>query len=235
MPKILCLTGWGQKFDSLENIFNEPFFAPFSVVSCDYLKLSNFAEVIAADEIVKNDADIVVGWSLGGQLAVRLIEKKILTPKLLVLIAPPFQMLKDANIQAGMSIEVYNQFYQNFVQAPDATLKQFVILTAMNDKNAKEIAKTIDINKENFAQLKFWLEELKRFSCFNVDFSNMPKTLYFHGAGDMIVHVSQAEYFKKNIKNFDIEILKNCGHAPHLSDIELVRKKIRDAVNANSG
>ena len=52
----------------------------------------------------------------------------------------------------------------------------------------------------------------------------MPRTLYFHGAGDMIVHSSQAEYFRERIKNLRLEIFKNCGHAPHLNDIEKFRK-----------
>ena len=98
----------------------------------------------------------------------------------------------------------------------------------MNDLHAAEIARTLDINDKNFAQLKFWLEELARFSCFDLDFSNMPRTLYFHGAGDMIVHVSQSEYFAERIKNFRLEIFKNCGLAPHLSDIEKLRKILRE-------
>ena len=100
----------------------------------------------------------------------------------------------------------------------------------MNDRNASEIARTLDVNDENFEQLKFWLKELERFSCFGVDFSNMPRTLYFHGAGDMIVHQSQAEYFKQRIKNFRLEIFNNCGHAPHLSDLEKVRKIILEEI-----
>jgi pimeloyl-ACP methyl ester carboxylesterase len=125
-----------------------------------------------------------------------------------------------------MSQNSFDEFYGNFVKAPTQTLKQFSILTAMNDRSAKEIAKTLDINDKNFAQLKFWLEELSRFSCFDVDFTNMPRTLFFQGAGDMIVHASQAEYFKERIKNFRLEIFHNCGHAPHLSDVS----KFRDLV-----
>jgi pimeloyl-ACP methyl ester carboxylesterase len=75
-----------------------------------------------------------------------------------------------------------------------------------------------------------WLKELARFSCFDVDFSEMPRTLLFHGAGDMIVHNSQAEYFKQRIKNFRLEIFQNCGHAPHLSDVERMREIIREEI-----
>ena len=229
--QIICLSGWGQKFNSLEAIFSESFFDPFFVSSLNYsatASVEDFFSEVAAQNL---NPEIVIGWSLGGQLALRLIEQKILAPKLLILIAPPFQMLKDSRIQAGMSPSTFAEFYKNFAAAPDKTLKQFAILTAMNDRNAKEIAKNLDINEENFEQLKFWLEELSRFSCFEVDFTNMPRTLFFQGAGDMIVHASQAEYFKTRIPNCRLEIFKNCGHAPQLSDVDKVRKIIVEEID----
>ena len=224
--KILCLSGWGQKFDSLEQVFSESFF----VSSFDYSLLNGVEEFFAEIESQKLNPDILIGWSLGGQLAIRLIERKILQPKLLILLAPPFQMVKDSRIQAGMAKATFEEFYQNFSAAPTQTLKQFAILTAMNDLNAREIAHTLDVSEKNFEQMKFWLKELERFSCFNLDFTNMPRTLYFHGAGDMIVHSSQAEYFRERIKNLRLEIFKNCGHAPHLRDPGRLRKIIYEEV-----
>jgi pimeloyl-ACP methyl ester carboxylesterase len=224
------LSGWGQKFDSLEKIFQNQVFDPFFVSSLNYSAFDSVEKFFAEVETRNENPEIVIGWSLGGQLAIRLIEKKILTPKLLILIAPPFQMVKDSRIQAGMSPETYAEFYRNFADAPTKTLKQFSILTVMNDRNATEIARTLDVNDENFTQLKFWLEELSRFSCFDIDFTNMPRTLYFHGAGDMIVHASQAEYFKQKIKDFRFELFKNCGHAPHLNDLERVRNSILEEI-----
>lgn len=228
--KITCISGWGQKFDSLEFIFNAQNFDPFFVSSIDYTKFSNVEEFFADVAKARLDTEILVGWSLGGQLALRLIERKILAPKLLILIAPPFQMIKDARVQAGMAPHTFHEFRDNFVKAPDKTLKQFSILTAMNDRNAAEIARSLDIREENFAPLTYWLDELKRFSCFDLDFSNMPHTLYFHGAGDMIVHVSQANYFQERMKNFRLEIFSKCGHAPQLSDVERMRKVILEEI-----
>lgn len=239
MSKILCLSGWGQKFDSLEFIFSDSVFDPFfmgenrsaSLFSGNYPLFNKVEEFFFQIKSQQINPEIAIGWSLGGQLAVRLIEQKIITPKLLILIAPPFQMIKDSRIQAGMSQESYAKFYDNFTKAPNETLKQFAILNSMNDKNASEIARSLDISDKNFEQLKFWLEELKRFSCFDVDFSNMPRTLFFQGAGDVIVHESQAEYFKQRIKNLRLEIFRNCGHAPHLNDVERMRKVILEEIS----
>ncbi len=231
--KILCLSGWGQKFDSLEFIFQDSSFAPFFVSSIDHSKFSSVESFFDKIKLQNINPDIAVGWSLGGQLLVRLIEKKLIKPSLLVLIAPPFQMIKDSRVHAGMSLTTFKEFYKNFADAPDKTLKQFAILTAMNDRNASDIAKTLNINDKNFDHLKFWLEELSRFSCFDVDFSNMPRTLFLQGSGDMIVHESQAQYFKERIKDFRLEIFNNCGHAPHLNDVDRIRKVILKEISTN--
>jgi pimeloyl-ACP methyl ester carboxylesterase len=230
--KILCLSGWGQKSDSLEIIFKESDFDPFFTSSFDYSTFGDVCDFFAAIKLKSLNPEVLIGWSLGGQLAVRLIEKKIISPKLLILLAPPFQMIKDERIQAGMSKATFDEFYKNFSAAPTQTLKQFSILAAMNDRNAKDIARTLDVNDKNFAQLQFWLKELSDFSCFDVDFPQMPRTLFVQGAGDMIVHASQAEYFKQRIKNFRLEVFKNCGHAPHLSDLSRLKKIILEEMSS---
>ncbi len=226
-PSTLCITGWGQKFDSLEQSFSESFF----VSSLNYAKFNSVSELFLSVSSQNINPEIVIGWSLGGQLAIRLIENKIISPKILVLLAPPFQMVKDNRIYAGMAPKTYDDFYSNFNNAPSQTLKRFAILSAMNDKNAKEIANGLDISEENFEELKFWLEELRRFSCFDVDFSKMPRTLFFQGAGDMIVHASQANYFKERIKNFRLEIISNCGHAPHLNNSQKILRTLSEEIN----
>ncbi len=219
--KILCLSGWGQKFDSLEFIFNESNFDPIFFAQAQSLDYSSYRDVeeFFADVASQNlNPDILIGWSLGGQLALRLIERKIITPRLLILIAPPFQMVKSEKIMAAMTQNTFAEFRANLIKAPSQTMKQFSILTAMNDRHASEIARNLDINDKNFDGLIYWLDELKRFSCFDLDFSKTPRTLFFQGAGDMIVHSSQAEYFKERIVNFRLEVFKNCGHAPQLSN-----------------
>lgn len=229
---IICLSGWGQKFDSLEYIFHDQRFDPFFVQSLNYSIFKDCDQFLADVAAQNLEAKMVIGWSLGGQLAVRLIEKQILKPQLLMLIAPPFQMVKDHNIAAAMAQKTFAQFRQNFASAPNKTLKQFSILTAMNDKNASQIAKTLDISKDNFDNLLSWLDELQRFNCFNTDFSKMPRTIFLQGAGDMIVHASQANYFQERIKDFTLETFKNCGHAPHLNDVDRVRDIIASQMKA---
>jgi pimeloyl-ACP methyl ester carboxylesterase len=224
------LSGWGQKFDALESIFEDLFPESVSVTSFDYLVFDNIEELFHKIKTQKLNPTIVVGWSLGGQLLIRLAEKKVLTPKLLILLAAPFQMVKDKRIETALSKTAFDIFYKNFCTAPGKTLKKFLILAAINDLNSKNIVKNLNIDGQNFLQLKFWLEELNRFSCFETDFSDMPRTLFFQGAADKIVDVSQTHYFRQRIKNLRLEILANCGHAPHLNDSKKLRKIIIEEI-----
>lgn len=239
--KILCFTGWGQKYDSLEFIFKNSFEDNFfdsgfikNISSFNYTASHNFLDLINHIKSHNNfdifQPDVIIGWSLGGQIAVRLIEKKILSPKLLILISPPFQFVKNNKIQAAMSQKTFSEFYQNFSSSPNQTLKKFSILTAMNDVNSREIFNNLEICDDNFNQLQSWLLELEKFSCHEVDFSNFPRTLFFQGSSDMIVHVSQAEYFRNKIANFRLEIFSKCGHAPHLNDLKKMRKIIAEEI-----
>jgi len=221
VKSILCFSGWGQNFKSLESCFSQDILERFKISSINYSIFEGFEDLKKSLNNSPSNPDIIVGWSLGGQISLRLIQDKIFHPKLLILIAPPFQMVKDEKIQAGMSVKTYNDFFQNLSQAPDATLKKFSVLSIMNDKNKSQIIKNLEISDENHQKLLIWLKELKDFSCFDLDFTNIPQTLFYTGAGDMVVHSSQSKYFAERIKDFELHNFDNCGHAPHFSDKEL--------------
>lgn len=193
--RILCLSGWAQNYKALEPVFSES--ENFEIISFDYSKYNKTDDLFFA---LKNSAinpDIICGWSLGGQLAIRLIAEKIFDPKFLILLAPPFQFVKSPAISAAMPESAFAEFYNNFIKSPDKTLKKFSILSLMNDKNADELTSNLQITDENHQNLIFWLDELKRFSCHEIDFSNFPSTLLIHGDGDMVVHENQAKIFKE--------------------------------------
>ncbi len=236
MRSILCLSGWSQNYKSLEQSFCEDIVKNFKISSLDYSQFNGFTDLKNSLKIPANP-EIIIGWSLGGQIALRLIQDKIFNPKLLVLLASPFQMVKDSRISAGMSLETYNNFFNNLSKTPNATLKKFSILSIMNDKNKAEIINNLEINEENHQKLLIWLKELKDFSCFDLDFSDIPPTLFYIGAGDMVVHNSQSKYFAEKIKDFELHIFNNCGHAPHLNNKELFNiillKKIESLIKLN--
>lgn len=226
---ILCFSGWGQKHDSLSSIFDNEVTSTFDIQHYNYTKhlnLTNFLQYFQNHLENYNEVECLVGWSLGGQLATFLAAKQIIKVKKLILIAPPFQFVKDQRINAAMPQKSYLDFYNNFTNSPTKTLKKFIALTAMNDMNSKEIINNLEINNDNHKALGSWLEELGKISCFDLEFNTIPPTLYIHGQGDLIVHIRQKDYYEQRIKDFKEVILKKAGHAPHLSSKDIIQQTV---------
>ena len=206
--KITVISGFGQEPKVLQNVFTNK-----DTIALNYLETKNFEDLITRDLKVY-DNDIVIGWSLGGQVAIRLIEKQILKPKLLILIATPFQFVQNDK-EIGLPINIFKQFESAMLIYPNQALNYLASLSATNDENAREV----EINMVNYItpNLNSWLQELKTFDCANVNFSKFPETICIWGDGDVVVDNSQANYFKEKIHNLEIKIIKNAGHAPHFS------------------
>ena len=222
MTKITVISGFGQEPETFKKIFTNK-----DVIALDYLQTKNFEDLLTRD-LKTYDNEVVIGWSLGGQVAIRLIEKQILKPKLLILIATPFQFVQDDKNNIGMSKELFNQFQNVLDENPEHALAYLTNLTALNDKNPEDVLKNM-VAVENTNNLYYWLKELK-FNCFNVNFTNFPKTVYICGSGDMVVSHLQYKLFLKQIKDFEMQIMFNCGHAPHFSHknefLNIINEKI---------
>ena len=230
-PSIFSLAGWAQKPNSLEPLFlNLP--SPYKITNFDYSQFSDTQKCFSAIENLAINPNIVIGWSLGGQIAARLIANKILTPKLLILIATPFQFVKSEQIAAAMPRSSFEMFRDNFVKNSAQTLEKFSLLMMLNNvARAKELAKNLDIDEKNYANLVFWLDELSRFSCYDLDFTHFPRTIIFHGQSDLVVHHLQAKIFASKIANSRLEILADCGHCPHISNQDQLQKIINQEIN----
>ncbi len=224
---VLCLSGWAQKPNSLEKLFLKNT-NRFEVINFDYSKYNNLEKFIEEIINLKINPEILIGWSLGGRLSCYLIEKEILNPNFLILISVPFQFVKSPRISVAMPQKSFDEFRNNFAQHPDKTLKKFSLLMNINDKDPAKLTKNLDINDNNHKNLVFWLDELEKFSCYDLNFTNFPKTLIIHGSSDLVVNLSQSKLFKEKITNSQLEVLENCGHTPHINYQDYLSEKILD-------
>jgi pimeloyl-[acyl-carrier protein] methyl ester esterase len=222
MENIVTFSGWGQSYDALANI------AP----TANHINYRDFADVESLFASLRDlKCDVLIGWSLGGQLALRAIDAGIFAPKLLVLLATPFQFLSGKGLRCGMDADTFNAFENEFKRDATKTLAQFSLLIAKNDSTAKQIIIQLKSNKiDGTDKWLHWLNELHDFSCSRLNFSKMPKTLSIHGRDDTIVDATQAGIFHPLIKNYQSVILEQCGHAPHLHDSVKVRQLIAEAL-----
>jgi pimeloyl-[acyl-carrier protein] methyl ester esterase len=190
---IITLSGWGQASDSLSGI------AP-DALHLDYLAC-NSAETFM--QKLPPSCDILIGWSLGGQLAIR--ATPLLKPKMLILIATPFALASPE----------FDAFHTAFLRDPESSLQRFTLLMAHGDSNARNIIRNSSLTAHR-KPLPYWLGLLKSFDAATVDFAGFPRTLIIHGSNDAIVSVEQAKQLAGRITGSSLHCIEQCGHAPHL-------------------
>jgi pimeloyl-ACP methyl ester carboxylesterase len=222
MKKILCLNGWGQEPKTLENAFKEVF-KDADISFYTDLKTLDYSYVY----------DVVIGWSYGSQQAIKKIESGFLKTKLLILIAPIFQFVENETNKIGMPKEMFDGFLSNFNKHPEATMQHLVAMSASGDENSNLVfdkMKTQDLNVLSNYALEQQLLHLKDFSCFDINFKKFPKTICFSGVNDTVVASSQTKLFAERIKDFELHIIENCGHAPHFSHMEEIKERLKNVI-----
>ena len=124
-------------------------------------------------------------------------------------------------------IGYYGYNYYNGNMADSMTSEE--VSSEMSSEDNSEAAAEQKKNGQYFGIVIIGLF-LKNFNCFSVDFTNFPKTIYICGSGDMVVDHLQYKLFLKQIKDFELQIMFTCGHAPHFSHqndfLNIINEKI---------
>jgi pimeloyl-[acyl-carrier protein] methyl ester esterase len=207
MSKITTISGWGQKANSLENALS------LGSEIVDYLQYSPQDFFKKAEDLAQTD--ILIGWSLGGQIALEITS--IVKPKLLVLIATPIKFESNDD---------FLQFQKAFAEHPAEMLKRFSLVIAQNDQYEKSVAKKL--TPENSPHNQEWLEYLAQNSYLDKNLDYLPKTLIIHGKKDIVTDYKQAQMLHKKIPNSELIAFEQASHALHLHDSEGLRQLILD-------
>jgi len=212
---IVTLTGWGQPHDALRVI------AP-GALHFDFAPLSG---IDAIGETLVREApapDLLIGWSLGGQLAARLVAKGAIRPKRLLLIAPSYQYLAGERFPDGMKQDLFEKFYENYKRSPERTIDKSWALVAKGDARAEQVSAQLMQHRArvDYTHWLRWLDELAAFSCDALDFSGFPPATLLHGAGDVVSQPAQSHAYMRRLPCAALHLLQQAGHAPHLHDID---------------
>ena len=213
MSDILTLSGWAQPADAVAATLAQP------ATSFDY---SNYPNPEAAIDALKTyrAAPYVVGWSMGGELAIRAIAAGALQPEKLVLIAAPYQFVSGDGFAGGMDPITYRQFRDSYARDPARTKQRFHALIAKGDARGREVMAQLSHHPDvdNTARWLPWLERLGQGSLRDFDLSRLPPTLILHGTEDKIVPFAQGEMLARILPNAHLQRWEETGHAPHLHD-----------------
>ena len=187
---ILCLTGWQQRNDELASV------VPADAQHFDYASYDN-VKVMFAD--LPANTKMAMGWSLGGQLLVRAVANGYIKPELLVLLSAPYQYVADEYFPHGVHENGLKEFRDNYDKNAPATLKQFNALVGLGDNSALRVIRALNDCSEIWSNGLFWLNELTSKYCYNMDFSQFPKTLIVQGKNDKVIDPVNAMMFAKKI------------------------------------
>ena len=138
--KILLITGWGGGAELLKPLHEA---LEQNGHSVERINIFNALD----DEVLQQHVeravkfDVIMGWSLGGQLATLLvnqIQQQYNEQKVLITLASNPCFVAQADWMTAMPVETFMHFKQSFEQDAITTLKRFGLLVCQGTSSAKK-------------------------------------------------------------------------------------------------
>lgn len=202
--------------------------------------LHSLAEKIA--EMLPANADIV-GWSLGGQVAMRIaLDYPDIVRKLVLVSSTPCFVNKGSvnkkDWDAGVAPDVFNGFADSVNADYQNTMMQFLTLQCMGASDARS---TIKLLRKKFAErpvptsqtmqkaLNILLETDLRSEVSKI----RNTTLLIHGDRDTLAPVQAAHWMMQNLPNAYLRVMAGASHAPFLSHANQFKEALVDFLITN--
>ncbi|XZT77021.1 hydrolase [Acinetobacter baumannii] len=219
--KILLITGWGVGIEPLHSLKLDLTKAGYDTQLINIFNVlgGNFHEQLD----FLTDIDVVVGWSLGGQLATYLIDffyKQTGQTKTLITLASNPCFVAITSWHTAMPADVFSQFKASFLQNPQATLKRFYYLITLGSSQAKQDWLSVQ-NIANPPSNKLLLEGLQMLEQLNLvdNLKTYPgRQLHLFAEQDNVIPCKIMENFKDiATENMSYKLIKDATHAfPYL-------------------
>ncbi|MEK8090221.1 pimeloyl-ACP methyl ester esterase BioH [Thermithiobacillus plumbiphilus] len=231
-PDLVCLHGWGTQGDIFIPLVDE-LVQGFRVTTLDLpghghtpcgagLDLDRAAARLGTIlETLAGPKPWLLGWSLGGMIALDLARQSPDSLTGLVLISTTPRFVAGPNWAAGMEAAAFQQFAHNLLDDPQATVKRFLALQTLDDGEGRRalrqlqqgspwptpdpdcLAGGLDILRE--IDLRPALDQMR-----------LP-VLLIQGGRDRVVLPQAAEYLAERLPDSRLLNLPRAGHAPFLT------------------
>lgn len=190
----------------------------------------------AVEPAVAQDA-ILVGWSLGAQLALRLACKYPQRVAALVLIGATPRFVQVEDWQHGMPQAQFDAFAAQLATDRDSTLQRFVALASLGSTTARAQAQRLrDLlaarPSPSLAVLTAGLAVLRDTDLRGKLATMQVPTWIIHDAADAVVPATAGEWLAERLPHAQLHVLHGAGHVPHLAQSEQVARIILEAVHA---
>ena len=186
---------------------------------CVLDSLEQMTEVIAHH---LPDKCIVCGWSLGGQVAIKLALQESERVQQLVLVATTPCFVRRTDWPWGMEASTLTLFRENLAHDYVQTLNRFLTFQVSgSDDQIRVLARLRESILYNLppepATLKAGLRILQT-SDLRAELKQMRQpVLLIHGRNDVITPASAAGWMQQQLRRARLILFPHCGHAPFLS------------------
>ncbi len=167
---------------------------------------------------------VVMGWSLGGMLAVQLAARFSDRIDAVITLAANLKFVASPDYPMAMPRAINRQFNQGFAQDPQATLKLFGGLLAQGDANERSLLKQLRRNEIGDVTDN-WLQALQLLSVLDnrEAFAQLRQPgLHLFAEKDALVPVAAAVGLQDINPQQETLILESTAHALHWSQPQLV-------------
>jgi malonyl-CoA O-methyltransferase len=180
---------------------------------------------------------VIIGWSLGGMLAVQLAARYPHKVSRIVTLAANAKFVASRDYETAMSLAVNRRFTTGFAADSPATLKLFSGLLAQGDNNERTLLKQMrslikpEVINHNWLQALNLLADLD-----NRDvFAQLKQPgLHLLAEKDVLVPVSAAQSFETLNPQQKIVVVNCAAHALHWTQAVLVTKEIGEFLQASA-
>lgn len=168
------------------------------------------------------DGAILIGWSLGAQLALHLATHRPDQVSRLVLIGATPRFVQGADWPAALPAVTLADFRRDFDLDPTTVQKRFVALQALGDTARRTVSATLTnaltpadpTHQPTLATGLRLLADTDLRAC--VAGIRQP-TRVLHGSADTLMPVAAAEWLADTLPHGRLSVFQHSGHAPFLS------------------
>lgn len=196
------------------------------------------AITLVIEEYINKDIQqpvILIGWSLGGLLALNILQRNNVEIDKVIFVATTPCFTKKNDWANAVEKSVFNDFAKDLENDYKKTLKRFLALQARGSDLARDELRELNkvLNERgdpNFDALKSGLNILE-----STDLRSQKKneitSMMILGKKDTLVPFSISNEFETMFPNIEKVIIEKSGHAPFITKPEFCAEKIKNFIN----
>lgn len=180
---------------------------------------------------------VLIGWSLGGMLAVALAQRFPQKITHLITLATNAKFVASEDYPTAMSRAINRQFNHSFSADAQTTLKMFGGLLAQGDSDERTLLKNLRRQQPLRSANNNWSEALNLLALLDnrAAFAQLTQPgLHLFGESDALVPVAAAQTVQALNTQQQVEVLVGSGHAAHWSQPEKVAHLIGHFLQATA-